>query len=111
MRTKANRIVRAAQGRAVMEFGSRRAQGYSAATIGARAAYIGGVAGTACTISDELYGVAGARNNGHIVGYSFLTVNNEAFYAYAKNYPTGCTLLVDTYNVLKSGIPNAIKVF
>ena len=108
--TKANRIVRAAQGRAVMEFGSRRAQGYSAATIGARAAYIGGVAGTACTISDELYGVPALGTMAHS-WYSFLTVNYEAFYAYAKNYPTGCTLLVDTYNVLKSGIPNAIKVF
>ena len=108
--TKANRIVRAAQGRAVMEFGSRRAQGYSAATIGARAAYIGGVAGTACTISDELYGVPALGTMAHSWVQLFDS-EYEAFYAYAKNYPTGCTLLVDTYNVLKSGIPNAIKVF
>ena len=76
--TKANRIVRAAQGRAVMEFGSRRAQGYSAATIGARAAYIGGVAGTACTISDELYGVPALGTMAHSL-VQLLTVNMRRF--------------------------------
>lgn len=108
--TKANRIVRAAQGRSVMEFGSRRAQGSSAAIDGARAAYIGGVDGTACAISDELYGVPALGTMAHSWVQLFDS-EYEAFYAYAKNYPTSCTLLVDTYNVLKSGIPNAIKVF
>ncbi|MCD8180866.1 MAG: nicotinate phosphoribosyltransferase [Firmicutes bacterium] len=108
--TKANRIVRAAGGRAVMEFGSRRAQGYSGALIGARAAYIGGVDGTACALSDKLYGVPALGTMAHSWVQMFDT-EYDAFYAYAKNYPTSCTLLVDTYNVLKSGIPNAIRVF
>ncbi|MGN0106230.1 MAG: nicotinate phosphoribosyltransferase [Hominilimicola sp.] len=108
--TKANRIVRAADGRAVMEFGSRRAQGYSGAVVGARAAYIGGVNGTACAISDEIYGVPALGTMAHSWVQLFDS-EYEAFKAYAKNYPHGCTLLVDTYNVLKSGIPNAIKVF
>ena len=108
--TKANRIVRAAQGRTVMEFGSRRAQGYTGATIGARAAYIGGVHGTACTISDEIYGIRAMGTMAHSWVQLFDS-EYEAFKAYAKTYPDGCTLLVDTYNVLKSGIPNAIKVF
>jgi nicotinate phosphoribosyltransferase len=108
--TKANRIVRAAEGRAVMEFGSRRAQGYSGAVIGARAAYIGGVNGTACTISDELFGVNALGTMAHSWVQLFDS-EYEAFKAYAETYPTSCTLLVDTYNVLKSGIPNAIKVF
>ncbi len=108
--TKANRIVRAAQGRAVMEFGSRRAQGYSGAVIGARAAYIGGVSGTACTITDEIYGVKALGTMAHSWVQLFDS-EYEAFKAYAETYPDGCTLLVDTYNVLKSGIPNAIKVF
>lgn len=108
--TKANRIVRASRGRAVMEFGSRRSQGSSGAVAGARAAYIGGVDGTACTISDEMYGVPALGTMAH--SWVQLFENEyDAFYAYAKNYPTDCTLLVDTYNVLKSGIPNAIKVF
>lgn len=108
--TKANRIVRAAQGRTVMEFGSRRAQGYSGAVVGARAAYIGGVNGTACAISDEIYGVPALGTMAHSWVQLFDS-EYEAFKAYAKNYPHGCTLLVDTYNVLKSGIPNAIRVF
>ena len=108
--TKANRIVRAADGRTVMEFGSRRAQGYSGAVVGARAAYIGGVNGTACAISDEIYGVPALGTMAHSWVQLFDS-EYEAFKAYAKNYPTGCTLLVDTYNVLKSGIPNAIRVF
>lgn len=108
--TKANRIVRAANGRTVMEFGSRRAQGYSGAVVGARAAYIGGVNGTACAISDEIYGVPALGTMAHSWVQLFDS-EYEAFKAYAKNYPHGCTLLVDTYNVLKSGIPNAIRVF
>lgn len=108
--TKANRIVRAAQGRAVMEFGSRRAQGASGAAVGARAAYIGGVNGTACAVSDELYGVPALGTMAHSWVQLFDS-EYEAFRAYAKTYPTSCTLLVDTYNVLKSGIPNAIRVF
>ena len=108
--TKANRIVRASQGRKVMEFGSRRAQGYTGAAVGARAAYIGGVDGTACTITDKLYGVNALGTMAHSWVQLFDS-EYEAFKTYAKLYPTSCTLLVDTYNVLKSGIPNAIRVF
>ena len=108
--TKANRIVRAAEGRPVMEFGSRRAQGYTAATLGARAAYIAGCSGTACTIADRDFGVSALGTMAHS-WIQLFDSEYEAFKAYAKNYPDTCTLLVDTYNVLKSGIPNAIKVF
>lgn len=108
--TKANRIVNAAEGRPVMEFGSRRAQGYDGAIYGARAAYIGGCAGTACTISDRDFGVKALGTMAHSWVQLFPS-ELEAFRAYAKVYPDSCTLLVDTYSVLKSGIPNAIKVF
>lgn len=108
--TKANRIVRAADGRPVMEFGSRRAQGADAAILGARAAYIGGCVGTACAIADEQYGVPALGTMAHSWVQLFDS-EYEAFRAYAETYPDSCTLLVDTYNVLKSGIPNAIKVF
>jgi len=108
--TKANRIVRAAQGRAVLEFGSRRAQGADGAVIGARAAYIGGVAGTACTISDEVYGVPAGGTMAHAWVQMFEN-EYEAFKTYCQTYPTNATLLVDTYNTLKSGIPNAIRAF
>lgn len=108
--TKAKRIVRAAQGRAVMEFGSRRAHGADAAIYGARAAYIAGCVGTACTITDEMFGVPALGTMAHSWIQLFDT-EYEAFEAYAKLYPDNCTLLVDTYNTLKSGIPNAIKVF
>ncbi len=108
--TKANRIVRAAEGRPVMEFGSRRAQGYHAAIMGARAAYIGGCAGTACAISERDYGVPALGTMAHSWVQLFDT-EYDAFKAYAQTYPDSCTLLVDTYNVLKSGVPNAIKVF
>ena len=108
--TKANRISRAAQGRAVMEFGSRRAQGFDGAMYGARAAYIGGCVGTACTISDQMYGVPALGTMAHSWVQLFPT-EYEAFKAYAQEYPANCVLLVDTYNVLKSGVPNAIKVF
>lgn len=108
--TKANRVVRAAQGRAVMEFGSRRAQGFDGAIYGARAAYIGGCAGTACTISDEMFGIPALGTMAHSWVQLFDS-EYDAFKAYAEEYPDACTLLVDTYNVLHSGVPNAIKVF
>lgn len=108
--TKANRICRAAGDKAVMEFGSRRAQGADGAIYGARAAYIGGCAGTACTISDEMFGVPALGTMAHS-WIQLFDSELEAFRAYAKEYPDSCTLLVDTYNTLKSGIPNAIKVF
>ena len=108
--TKANRIVRAAQGRAVMEFGSRRAQGADAAHYGARAAYIAGCAGTACTLSDVAFGVPAMGTMAHSWVQAFDS-ELEAFKAYARQYPNACTLLVDTYNTLKSGVPNAIRAF
>ncbi len=108
--TKANRIVRAAGDIPVMEFGSRRAQGADAAILGARAAYLGGCVGTACAIADREYGVPALGTMAHSWIQMFDT-EYEAFAAYARQYPDNCTLLVDTYNVLKSGIPNAIKVF
>lgn len=108
--TKANRIVRAAEGRDVLEFGSRRAQGYDGAILGARAAYIGGCVGTACAIAEKEFGIPAIGTMAHSWIQLFPT-ELEAFRAYARTYPNNCTLLVDTYNVLKSGIPNAIKVF
>ena len=108
--TKANRICKAAEGRTVMEFGSRRAQGYDGAIYGARAAFIGGCAGTACTICDRDYIIPALGTMAHSWIQSFES-EEEAFRAYAKVYPDSCTLLVDTYNTLKSGIPNAIKIF
>ncbi|MCM8899650.1 nicotinate phosphoribosyltransferase [Caldicoprobacter algeriensis] len=108
--TKANRIVRAAQGRPVMEFGSRRAQSYDGAVLGARAAYIGGCVGTACTIAERDFGVPAVGTMAHSWVQMFPS-ELEAFRAYARTYPDKCILLVDTYNVLKSGVPNAIKVF
>ena len=108
--TKANRIVRAAQGRTVLEFGSRRAQGVDGAIQGARAAYIGGCAGTACTISDQLFGVPAGGTMAHAWVQMFDT-EYEAFKAYCEIYPNNPTLLVDTYNTLKMGIPDAIKAF
>ncbi|MBE6885958.1 MAG: nicotinate phosphoribosyltransferase [Ruminococcaceae bacterium] len=108
--TKANRIVRAAAGRAVFEFGSRRAQSYDAALLGARAAYIAGCAGTACVMADRDYGIPALGTMAHS-WIQFFDSEYEAFAAYARLYPTSCTLLVDTYNVLSSGVPNAIRVF
>ncbi len=108
--TKANRIVRASEGRPVMEFGSRRAQGVYGAIYGARASYIAGCSGTACAISDKVDGIPALGTMAHSWIQMFPT-EIEAFEAYAKVYPNGCTLLIDTYNVLKSGLPNAIKVF
>ncbi len=108
--TKANRIVRAAQGRSVMEFGSRRAQGSDGAILGARAAYIGGCSSTACTISDKMFGIPAVGTMAHSWVQMFDT-EYEAFESYCKKYPNNATLLVDTYDVLKSGVPNAIKAF
>ncbi len=106
--TKASRIVRASQGRPVSEFGSRRAHGESAAVLGARAAYIGGCAGTACALSDKLYGVPAGGTMAHSWVQTFET-EYDAFATYCRLYPQSPTLLVDTYNALKSGIPNAIR--
>ena len=108
--TKTNRIVRAAEGRVILEFGSRRAQGTDAAISGARAAYIGGCAGTACTISDQLFGVPAGGTMAHAWVQMFDS-EYEAFKTYCEVFPTNATLLVDTYNTLKSGVPNAIKAF
>jgi nicotinate phosphoribosyltransferase len=108
--TKASRVVRAAKGRPVMEFGARRAQGYAAAILGARAAYIAGCDSTSCTISDRDYHIPASGTMAHSWVQLFPS-EYEAFAAYAKSYPDKCVLLIDTYNVLKSGLPNAIKCF
>lgn len=108
--TKANRIVRAAAGRPVMEFGARRAQGTDAAYYGARAAIIGGCAGTSDVKTAKDFGVAASGTMAHSWVQMF-DDEYEAFKTYAEKYPASCLLLVDTYNVLKSGIPNAIRVF
>ena len=108
--TKANRIVRAAAGRPVMEFGARRAQGADAAYYGARAAVIGGCTGTSNIRTAKDFGTAASGTMAH----SWVQLFDDeytAFRTYAEKYPSSCLLLVDTYNVLKSGIPNAIKVF
>lgn len=107
--TKANRIVRAAQGRPVLELGARRAHGADGAIMGARASYIGGVTGTATTITEMRFGVPATGTMAH----SWIQLFGDeykAFETYAKTYPDTCTLLVDTYDVINSGIPNAIKV-
>lgn len=108
--TKANRIVRAAQGRSVMEFGTRRAHGPDAAIYGARAAYIGGCIGTACTLTDSAMGVPALGTMAHSWVQSFPD-ELSAFKAYAEAYPDNCTLLLDTYHVIESGLPNAIETF
>ena len=108
--TKTSRIVAEAQGRAVMEFGARRAHGLSAAIYGARAAIIGGAVGTSCTLAAKEFDVPVSGTMAHSWIQSFDT-EYEAFKEYAKIYPNNCILLVDTYDTLKSGIPNAIKVF
>lgn len=107
--TKAARIVRAAQGRPVFEFGARRAQGYDAATLGARAAYIAGVAGTSCTMAGQQFGIPVFGTMAHSWVQIFDT-EYDAFAAYAKSFPNDTVLLVDTYNVLRSGVKNAIAV-
>lgn len=107
--TKAKRIVRAAQGRAIMEFGARRAHNFDAANYGARAAFIGGVAGTATTYAGQKFNIPVLGTMAHSFIQSF---DNEydAFLAYAKTYPNACTVLLDTYDTLRSGLPNAIRV-
>lgn len=108
--TKASRMTRAAKGRAISEFGSRRAQGADAAILGARAAYIGGCASTACTISDQALGVPASGTMAH----SWVQMFDDeytAFKTYCEIYPHNATLLIDTYNVLESGVPNAIRAF
>ena len=107
--TKANRIVRAAKGRAVMEFGARRAQGYDGAVYGTRACYIGGVGSTATVMADQMFDVPSVGTMAHS-WVQYFDNEYEAFKAYAKIYPNNCVLLVDTYDVINSGIPNAIKV-
>ena len=108
--TKANRVVRAADGRPVAEFGSRRAQGADGAVLGARASYIGGCSATACTISDRMFGIPATGTMAHSWVQMFDT-EYEAFVSYCRTYPHNATLLVDTYDVLRSGIPNAIRAF
>ena len=108
--TKASRIVRAAAGRTVLEFGSRRAQGTDAAVLGARAAYIAGCGGTACTVSDKWYGIPASGTMAHSWVMMFDS-EYEAFVKFCELYPDNATLLVDTYDTVNSGIPNAIKAF
>ena len=108
--TKANRIVRSAMGRPVMEFGARRAQGVDAANYGSRAAYIGGCVSTSNTMMDRDLGIPASGTMAHSWVQSFDS-EYEAFKRYAEIYPDSTVLLVDTFNVTKSGIPNAIKVF
>ena len=108
--TKANRIVRAAKGRPVSEFGSRRAQGVDGALLGARAAYIAGCAATACTMADQWYSSPATGTMAHSWVQMFPD-EYTAFKTYCQLYPHAATLLVDTYNVLKSGVPNAIRAF
>lgn len=107
--TKANRIVRAAKGRAIMEFGSRRAQGSSAAIYGARAAYIGGCDSTSCVMASKKFGIPLKGTMGHSF-IQFFDNEYEAFKKYANIYPESCVLLIDTYNALESGIKNAIRI-
>lgn len=107
--TKSSRIVRSAGDRPVMEFGARRAQGYDASVLGARAAYIAGVAGTSCTIAAQHFSIPALGTMAHSWVQSFPS-EYEAFKAYALTYPDNTQFLVDTYNTLHSGIPNSIKV-
>ncbi|MEG1720021.1 MAG: nicotinate phosphoribosyltransferase [Clostridia bacterium] len=108
--TKANRIVRAAAGRPVTEFGARRAQGYDAANLGARAAYIGGCNGTSCTLTGEMFKVPLYGTMAHS-WIQLFDSEYEAFKTFATLYPHNCLLLIDTFNALKQGLPNAIRVF
>lgn len=106
--TKANRIVRAAGGRPVSDFGARRAHNVDAAVYGARAAYIGGAAGTATVLAGQMFGIPISGTMAHSWVMSF-EQEYEAFRAYAESYPDSTILLVDTYDVLHSGVPNAIR--
>ncbi|MBP5177376.1 MAG: nicotinate phosphoribosyltransferase [Clostridia bacterium] len=108
--TKSAKICYAAQGDNVMEFGLRRAQGPDAGVYGARAAVIGGCSSTSNVLTGKLFGVPVSGTHAHSWVMNFET-EIEAFRAYAKTYPDACLLLVDTYDTLRSGVPNAIKVF
>lgn len=108
--TKASRVCYAAAGDPVFEFGLRRAQGPDAGTYGARAAVIGGCAGTANVLAGKMFDIPVVGTQAHSWVQKFDT-ELESFRAYADVYPDKCLLLVDTYDVLKSGVPNAIKVF
>lgn len=108
--TKAARVVRAAEGDPVLEFGLRRAQGPDAGIYGARAAIIGGCAGTSNVLTGQMFDVPVSGTHAHSWVMSF-DEEIEAFRAYAKIFPDKCILLVDTYDTLESGVPNAIKVF
>ncbi|MBR5521164.1 MAG: nicotinate phosphoribosyltransferase [Oscillospiraceae bacterium] len=108
--TKANRIVRSAMGRPVQEFGARRAQGIDGANYGSRAAYIGGCVSTSNTMMERDFGIPASGTMAHSWVQSFDS-EYEAFRTYARTYPDSTVLLIDTFNVIKSGIPNAIKVF
>ena len=108
--TKSNRIVRSAEGRPVSEFGSRRAQGADGALLGARASYIAGCGGTACAMADELFSTPATGTMAHSWVQMFPD-EYTAFKTYCQVYPDAATLLVDTYSVLHSGVPNAIRVF
>ncbi len=108
--TKSNRIVLAAKGRAVVEFGSRRAQGYSASIYGARASYISGCVGTSNTLAGKYFGIPALGTMAHS-WVQFFDSELEAFRAYAKSFPENCNLLIDTYDIMSEGLPNAIKVF
>lgn len=108
--TKARRIVQAAGGRAVSDFGARRAHGNDAAVYGARACYIGGVAGTATVLAGQRFDIPVSGTMAH----SWVMLYEDeltAFRRFAERYPHNCILLVDTYDVLDSGVPNAIRVF
>ncbi len=108
--TKAARVCYAARGDGIMEFGLRRAQGPDAGIYGARAAVIGGCAGTSNVLTGQMFNVPVLGTHAHSWIMSFPD-EYTAFKTYAKLYPNSCTLLVDTYDVLKSGVPNAIRVF
>lgn len=108
--TKANRIVRAAEGRAVSEFGARRAHGTSSALFAARSAYIAGCANTSNVMAAQQFNIPCSGTMAHSWVQMF-DDEYSAFAAYAETYPDACVLLIDTYSVLKSGLPNAIKVF
>lgn len=107
--SKANRVVQVSKGRKVFEFGARRGQGYDSAVYGARAAYIGGVDATATVLAGQMFGIPVVGTMAHSFVQSFES-EYEAFEAYARVYPDGCILLVDTYDTLHSGVVNAIKI-
>ena len=108
--TKANRLVRAAHGTAVAEFGTRRAQGVDEAVYGARAAYIGGCVATSGVIPEKEFGIPSVNTMIHSWVQLFDS-EYDAFCEYARRHPDDCTLVVDTYDTIRSGIPNAIKAF